>query len=289
MKRDAQPLASDAVIRGFTRGDVDFAIARCALEGWTTSRRWFELFLSLDPAGSLIAEVDSAPVGLITAIRYARTAWIGNLLVSPDCRRHGIGTRLMCWVLGQITAAGIATVRLDADPPGMNIYRRLGFVEEFESLRFCRRASRASAPTSAVPLTASSLDAVATLDHAVFGDDRSPLIRALFGHAEAALSVSRDDAIAGYVLVIPTTTGVHIGPCVAEDASIAAELLRGALHAGRGRSVTIGMPASNRAGAALLRSLGFAPTAPSVRMVRGRATHYGTPERVFAVVSGAFG
>jgi NAD(P)-dependent dehydrogenase (short-subunit alcohol dehydrogenase family) len=187
-------------------------------------------------------------------------------------------------VTGGAGGIGTALVRMLA-----NIYRRLGFVEEFESLRFCLEAPSAYPPTSAVPLTVEKLDAIACLERAAFGDDRTRLLRLLFPHAEAGFVVERAGHLAGYLFVTPTTTGVHVGPCLADDSEAAAELWGAALRAARGRPVTVGIGAPNHAGTELLQSLGFRSKPSSVRMVRGPATAGGDIERVFALGSGAFG
>lgn len=289
MQRGMSECSLTTFVRLFTAGDINFAVAQSIREGWRPARGWFEVFLAHDPRGCFVLEVDGVPAGMVTTTCYAQTAWIGYLIVSPDQRRRGLGTRLMTRALDHITAAGIRTVRLDADPPGMNIYRRLGFVEEYESLRFRLEAPRECPPTSAAPLTFEQLDAVADLDRAAFGDDRARLLRLLVPCAEAGFVVERDGRVAGYVLAIPTTAGVHVGPCVAADPDVAVELWSAALRAARGRSVTAGIPAPNQAGGELLRSLGFTPRPSSVRMVRGPVTAGGLVGCVFAIGSGAFG
>lgn len=289
MQREALDCSFTTGVRPFTAIDVDFAVAQSSREGWTTSRGWFEVLLAHDPGGCFVVEADGWPAGMVTTTCFEQTAWIGYLIVSPDQRRCGLGTCLMTRALDHVAAAGIATVRLDADPPGMNIYRRLGFVGEYESLRFYLDAPRACPPTSAVPLTVERLDAAARLDRTAFGDDRARLLRLLLPHAEAGFVVEREGHLAGYVFVIPTTAGVHVGPCVAVDPDVAMELWGAALRAARGRSVTAGIPAPNRTASDVLRSLGFRPKPSSVRMVRGPVAPSGMVGCTFAIGSGAFG
>lgn len=284
------PVASRvAHVRPFTAADVDFAMAQAVREGWTPARTWFEVFLAHDPGGCFVLEADGAPAGTVTTTCFGRSAWIGYLIVSPDQRRSGFGTRLMTRALDHIDRAGIQTVRLDADPPGVNIYRRLGFVDEFESRRFRLETPPADRPTTVVPITGEKLEEVARLDHAAFGDDRARLLRLLFQHAEAGFVAERAGRVAGYVFVIATTAGVHVGPCVAEDPDVARDLWSGALRAARGRTITAGIGAPSRDAVKLIRSLGFTATTSSIRMVRGPVTAIGAVGHVFAIGSGAFG
>ena len=93
------------------------------------------------PGECLVGEVDGQRAALITAMRYARSAWIGNLIVSPEYRRRGLGLSMMEHVIQRVETSGITTLRLEADPLGVGIYRRLGFVDQFESARFRKRPS----------------------------------------------------------------------------------------------------------------------------------------------------
>ncbi len=157
-------------MRTLDEGDVDFAVMQAVREGWTPAATWFELFLALDPRGSFILEHQGAPAGMVTTTRYEKTAWIGYLIVPPGHRRQGFGTRLTKHALDHLGCMGIRTVRLDADPPGIGIYRRLGFLEEFQSLRFCLDEPALFPVTSAVPMTSAHLKAIGRLDQRAFGD-----------------------------------------------------------------------------------------------------------------------
>jgi hypothetical protein len=190
--------------------------------------------------------------------------------------------------MARLTASGIATIRLDADPPGINIYRRLGFVEEDESRRFRLDAARAGAH-AAVPLTAELLARAAALDLTSFGDDRLRLLTLLLTHAHAAFAVVRGAHIAGYAMVLPTALGYGLGPCVAEDGAAARELFGACLAACAGMTVTFGALAANTGASEMAGELGFATTAPSVRMVWGERIATARPELLFAIGNGAVG
>ncbi|MCP4659076.1 MAG: GNAT family N-acetyltransferase [bacterium] len=281
-------------IRPFTAADIGFALEQTSREGWATSPEWFRLYLRHDPEGSLIAETDGRPVGMVTTTRYADAAWIGNLIVPPESRRRGIGRRLTSSALELLTAAGIRTVRLEADPPGIGIYRRLGFRDELESLRF--RLDEAPPPAAAAPadsaiepLTEALLPAAADFDRPRFGDHRARMLGLLLEVAETGCLLRRGGITAGYLMVLGTRSGLQIGPWIAADAAAAQTLLGEALRHGGGRRVTVGLPASNRAGRELLSRYGFTATPSSYRMVRGPGGAAGTPRNVFAIANGAIG
>ena len=285
--RAAPPLGQP--IRLLAPADLDFAVAQSEREGWTTSRAWFEALLAHDPGGCFIAEAGGERVGLATTTRFAATGWIGNLIVVPAHRRGGLGSRLFARCLETLRAAGATTVRLEADPPGVNIYRRFGFVDEFTSLRFRVRATGVTAPARVVPLGAAALPEIARCDLPAFGDDRGRLLGLLLERAEAAFGVPGGDGVAGYALVIRTLGGAHVGPLVAGEPSVAADLLNACLAASAGKLVTLDVPEPNRDAVRLVRDLGFEETAPCLRMVWGERRAAGDPSGNFALATGATG
>ena len=85
----------EVVVRPFRPDDIGFTSAQTAQVGWDTTAELFSVCLAHDPDGCFIAEADGRSVGLVTTTRYQRQAWIGNLIVVPECRRRGLGQRLM--------------------------------------------------------------------------------------------------------------------------------------------------------------------------------------------------
>jgi hypothetical protein len=254
-----------------------------------SGRADFELYLDHDPNGSFIACDGDRPIGLVTTIRYRSSGFIGNLIVAPDHRSSGVGRALMERGLALLDDEGIETVRLDGDPPGIPLYRSLGFVDEWESLRFRTTGRELSVPESVAKLSGRDLPAVAALDPEIFGDDRGRLLRLLVDRAERALWIERDGSCAGFAFLIRTDRGVRIGPGAAADPAAAEALLTAAVAAFPGEPLSVGVPAPARATIATLERLGFEPTPPSLRMVRGRRTAEGRPEQVLAIANGALG
>ncbi len=277
-------------LRPFEPRDVDFAVEQCIREGWTVSPSWFRLYLEHDPAGCLVAEAEGRVAGMVTTACYAESGWVGNLIVSPEHRRGGLGTRLMRAALELLERRGISTVRLEADPPGMGIYRRLGFVSEVESLRFQRRGPQPRVvPEAAETLGEESLPEVAAFDRPRFGDDRGRMLALLLADAEAAFQLRREGALAGYAMLRATASGLVIGPWVAVDRTAAAALLGAALARCGDADVTLGLPAACSNGQQLLAEHSFTATPSSFRMVRGEVAVRGEPASVYAIASGAIG
>src|ERR1041384_2093827 len=83
-------------LRLFTKADLPFADSLRAVAGWNQTIRDWQRFLALQPEGCFLAEWNGSPAGTATTIAYGtEVAWIGMVLVHPDCRSRGIGTALL--------------------------------------------------------------------------------------------------------------------------------------------------------------------------------------------------
>jgi len=258
-------------------------------EGWAAHPSWFRQYVEHDSEGGLVAEVDGARAGMVTTIRHAETGWVGNVLVRAEQRRRGLGTRLTRAAVESLERAGLTSIWLEADPDGLGIYKRLGFVDVLTSARFRREAAAAST-SQAEPSTwtGKDLDLVADFDRERFGDGRRRLLALMLRGAVSAYKLRRDGRLVGYLMVRPTLDGVQLGPWIADEAAVAEELLLLALKRHRG-TFRVGLPQSNSDGCKLLRRYGFVETDPSYRMVRGERKGQGRLGTVFGIASGAVG
>jgi len=276
-------------IRPFAVSDIPIALEQTIREGWATGRTMFETYLEHDPHGAFVAWHKGGRVGMVTTSRYMASAWIGNLIVPPAFRSRGIGRALMEYGLRHLRDAGARTVRLDGDPPGLALYRSLGFVDEYESLRFRRDPEHDGFIPRAEALEQGDLAEVLAFDVEHFGDDRGRLLRILFRRSRHAFVVRRDGEAVGFVLTEETNLGLRAGPCVATDTDVARQLLETVLASAGPHTITLGIPAPNQRGRQLLEALGFSPTPSSLRMVQGECQGVGILDCIFAIAGGAIG
>src|SRR5439155_11800817 len=166
-------------LRLMTEGDLPAADAlrRCAgwnqtLEDWRRLRRW-------EPHGCFVALQGAEIIGTVTTTTYGPAlAWIGMMLVHPDCRQRGVGTGLMHRALEYLHGRNVACVKLDATPAGRPVYEKLGFLPEWTLTRCHRPAeTRTVSPECAVAPTRDLSDAdwgaVGAIDQVAFGAPRS--------------------------------------------------------------------------------------------------------------------
>lgn len=194
-----------------------------------------------------------------------------------------------------LSGQGVRTIRLEANPPGVRLYRSLGFVDEFESLRF--RLEKATAdrkrahprPSGVRSWGRVELPLVGAFDAEHFGDDRTSWLSVVLGSARAAYWVQTQQGVRGYAMVVPSALGVRIGPWLALDPETAADLLAATLADFSDSAIVLGVPSVNPAVVTMLESHGMTPTPSSLRMIYGPSGSSGTPEAIYAIGNGAMG
>ncbi|MCP4590125.1 MAG: GNAT family N-acetyltransferase [bacterium] len=279
----------NVTIRRFTPEDTGFAVAQTHREGWEATVACFHTHLAHDADGCFIAEVNGERAGMVTTTSYAGSGWIGNLIVAPSHRQRGLGERLMVEAMSYLSGNGLETIRLEADPPGVKLYRRLGFVEEFESLRFRLEPRPDSVSMQVDPLKCVDLPNLASFDEACFGDRRLRMVGLLFDRSVAGFRDSAADRIVGYACLVPVRSGLCLGPWLSSDVSVAERLLRSGLSVLKDGALVVGVPAVNGGAVTLLETYGGRRVPSSLRMVRGRSATAGRPEYVFGIGGGAIG
>ena len=123
-------------IRPLTAADLPTAMVLKTEAGWNQLEAGWRRFLSMQPDGCFVAELDGEPVGTTVTCIFGDVAWVAMVLVARRARGRGIGTAMMRHALKFLDERGVPTVRLDATPMGQPIYERLGFVPEYTLVRF---------------------------------------------------------------------------------------------------------------------------------------------------------
>ncbi len=280
----------DMNLRVMTQADIPAGMRLKDIAGWNQTPADWERFLSSSPQGCFVMEAGGQVVGTAVTIAYeGRFAWIGMVLVDPEFRGRGIGTRLLEKTIEYLDASGIPGMKLDATPQGKPIYEKLGFVSEYEIERWMLKqpAGRESVPSTA-PLP--EFDDVLALDREVFGADRSGLLRSLVGDApEFALAVRQHNQVTGYAFGRKGSRADHLGPWMTRDESTARALLDEFLGQSSRETVFVDAMQPNLWAIALLREHGFEFSRPLTRMFRGRNDYPGRPELLGAILGPEFG
>lgn len=251
---------------------------QAAAEQWITSRDELAFLTASYPSGCLTAMAAGQPAGFITAIRYNRSGWIGNLLVLPTHRRRGLGRELMAKVITVLEKDGCETIWLTASADGAPLYRTLGFTE-IDSIS--RWQGVAQLPACRIRMADSA--SLIEQDSHGWGDSRS----ALFDKLQNERCYAACDT--GFIIATQLNNGMQIGPWGADDSVTAVRLFNKVRAFDGGSRCFLDSPESNRAAAGILTRAGFSRCGRTLLMYRGRKPGY-QGEQIYSLASmGSYG
>jgi ribosomal protein S18 acetylase RimI-like enzyme len=283
-------------LRIMTEADIPAGMRLKEISGWNQTPEDWERFLNVHPNGCFLAEVDSRVVGTAATIPYeGKFAWIGMVLVDPEYRGRGIGTRLLEKAIGFLDEGKIPTMKLDATPLGKPLYEKLGFVTEYEIERLAlnRDPEQLSnlEPTNAQHLISSSeLEIVMARDAELFGADRSGLLKSLHRESPELISALWNAGkLIGYVFGRKGSFADHLGPLMATDAETCQKLVAAFLRGSSREKLIVDCLKSAGFGGDMLRQQGFHYSRTLTRMFRGENRFPGKHGELCAILGPEFG
>ncbi len=229
----------------------------------------------------VVAELDGTPVGCANGLLNGNAGWLGNILVLPSARGHGIGTALTLHLVDFLRASRVDSQLLIATAMGEPVYRKLGFETVSDYLFFSKpdAAPSAFSDPSVRSILSSDLAAIFALDSTIAGEERLAfLARYLAG---GSVHISPSGAVDGYHL-----RGIGNGLVIASNDGAGMALMRHKLSMGAQASV---VPEENLVAAEFLRSEGFVEVSRAPRMALGGADVSWQPAHVYCRGSGFSG
>ncbi len=253
-----------------TEADLPLGMRLKELAGWNQTEADWRRFLALASGGCLVAEWEGRPVGTAVACVFGPVGWIAMVLVDPEFRGRGIGTRLVAQSVEYLGRKGVRSIRLDATPLGRPVYEKLGFRAEYELARWQGVAPARPTPPGIIPAAEDELPRIAELDQRVTGTPRARLIEMLFRQQPGAMHVAAPaDQLAGYATWREGSLAAFLGPAMALNNSAGQGLLDAVLAQCAGQTVFIDVPCDNKPASHWAGSCGFTVQRPLTRMVRG--------------------
>ncbi|MCK5844664.1 MAG: GNAT family N-acetyltransferase, partial [Victivallales bacterium] len=145
--------------------------------GWNQLPRDWANFLKLAPDVSLAMVRLGKVVGTVTSIKYQKqVAWIGMVIVDKRTRRMGISSRLMNAAIE--ASDDCETIKLDATPAGREVYKKLGFVDEYSLTRLTGIGRLAQTESNEVSsFSQNDMDELIRFDGDAFGVERGELLK----------------------------------------------------------------------------------------------------------------
>jgi len=258
-------------LRRMTADDLPLGMRLKDQAGWNQIEADWHRFLELGPEGCFVADLDGRPVGTAATCVLGSVGWIAMVLVDASVRHRGIGTRLVEHALDSLNRQGVRTVRLDATPLGRPIYQRLGFLPDYELVRWEGSAPERLPPAGVRPATPEQLDAVIALDGQITATDRAALIRILARQQPEALRVfAPKEKLLGYLTFRPGWRAVQVGPGVALDEQAGRTLGDAVLASCAGRRVFVDVPKANLAATRWAQTTGLVVQRELTRMSLGQ-------------------
>ena len=254
------------MIRQMRDDDVAAAMQLKLAAGWNQTAEDWRRLLRLEPEGCFVYERDGLIVGTTTVLRYGtELAWLGMVLVLPSYRRRGIARALLRHALAWLDHHGIRACGLDATTMGKPLYEQVGFSTTDVIERWVRPPT--DSPARGAQTSAGNMSGLPTalqrIDRESWGQDRSRLLLD-FCYDPTVCSTSCKD---GFAFGRPGSEAWFLGPCVAESAESAADMLRAALDGRERQGVFWDFLPSNRAARELAAKLGFRPARQLERMM----------------------
>lgn len=199
--------------------------------GWNPGLHDAETFITADPEGFLVGELDGVPIATVSGVRYDDTfGFIGCYIVNEPFRGRGYGMAIHEAARRHLEGC---TQGGDGVLENVEKYKRIGRVYAYRNARYegTRQDSVWRISTSFKEAREVPLPQIESLDRACFPAPRTRFLDAWINQPDAVAlaSMSADDpaVVQGYGVTRPCHRGWKIGPLFAKDAATAEAIFRG--------------------------------------------------------------
>lgn len=254
-------------IRPLSLSETELLLEWARQEGWNPGQADAAAFFEAYPDGFLGCFTDDGFVAGISAVRYGSNfGFIGLYICLPDYRGRGLGRRVWDTAMQHLEGR---TIGLDGVPQQQPSYRRMGFEENYRTIRWSGKiAADYSSGTSTSPTLPRMLPDVFAYDRQRFPSERERFLHAWLKQPRETLAIPRDGTIAGYAVLRRCHDGYKIGPLFADGLSEAEELFFACVNQVKGEVLHLDVPQTQEAFSDVLRSVGMAPGFETSRMYK---------------------
>jgi GNAT superfamily N-acetyltransferase len=286
-------------IRKFSADTFEYVANLYAIEDWSYLPSEIKRYMKWEPDGCFVAKIDDKYVGHVFSISYDHLGWIGLLRVDPKYRNKGIGSQLMKQAISYLRGIGVKVIRLEAVQNAVNLYRRLGFKEEFDSLRFRVVVQNLSIIEHTFSIKSSNrvkirsmkngdIPSIAELDSLYFGAPRTKVLRTLFQEFPHLCFVADiDNTLIGYIMCRKSESNTYkVGPwvCNPGESKVAEKLLIACSQMlGKNNVLALGIPFINDQAIQIAEKFGFQHVSTCKRMFYGQELMEDDPKGIFAI------
>jgi len=231
-------------IKNMKHEDFEFALRLTNLMSWDYARRDFEWMTHFEPAGCFVALDSYRRIGITTTITYENLGWIGNVIVSPEHRGRGIGSRLVEHAVDYLRNRSADFIGLYSYPETLQFYNNLGFREGESFLRLSIRGGCGFFEKSE-KMRLEELKGVIELDSKCFGACRKKVLTKIFNEFKELCRVTLvDGKVVGYIMGTKSAAGIEVGPCICHPKyrENALNLLKATLSHVKAKKISMGVP-----------------------------------------------
>ena len=257
-------------IRSMAPGEIGLALDWAAAEGWNPGLADAACFYAADPGAFLVATLNEAPIGCISATEYgAGFGFIGFYLMRPDYRGKGYGMAL--WRAAMARLQG-RVIGLDGVVAQQANYWKSGFTLLHRNIRFGAAAPFMPPQPGPQPMavTAQHFQQIAAFDRRFFPSARDGFLRRwLTAPGHIALVLIGAAGVQALGVLRPCREGSKIGPLFAETPEAARSVFAALIARAPAGSVFLDVPEPNTAAISMAQQAGMAPAFETARMYAG--------------------
>lgn len=208
----------------------------------------------------IAAEVNGELAGCANGILNGHAGWLGNIIVLPEYRGHGIGTALTHYLVDFFFSKGCTTQLLIATNLGEPIYRKCGFRKVAEYIFLNSPDNPSVLPEEGMRLCRSEdHDKIFRIDYSVTAEDRHIFLNQYL--ASGCVHESSKGKVNGFFL-----PELSQGAILAENNEAGLGLLAQKINRGCNKIV---IPEQNHAALTFLTDHGYKEISRAPRMVLG--------------------
>ncbi len=147
----------------------------------------------------IAAEVEGELVGCANGILNGRVGWLGNIIVLPEYRGHGLGTALTQFLVDYFFTKGCITQILIATSMGEPIYRKIGFRRVADYIFLNSRDNPSVLPVEGTrPCRSDDYEKIFRIDYSITAEDRRSFLNRFL--ASGCVHESSKDEVDGFFL-----------------------------------------------------------------------------------------
>ncbi|RPH31727.1 MAG: N-acetyltransferase [Bacteroidales bacterium] len=261
-----------------TDSDID-KISHLQPEGWSDIIDAFRFYCNHNFCNPIKVTLDNEIVGVGSSMFFDKTAWLAHIIVNPDYRKHGIGSKIVDSLLMSIKTRKIETSLLIATEIGEPVYVKAGFRKVSDYRYFKRESCHIDKQFSdnIQPYEDDFYNDIIQLDAYISGENREKLLKNYLNKSSVFIS---NKVIDGFYI-----PGLGEGPIMALTINAAKELMRHKYSTVDKATI----PSENQVGIELIKEFGFIETNTiGKRMILGKDIEW-KPEMIYSRIGGNFG